>query len=56
MVHTTLKLEISCNREQSQACLGYAERSQFYAKIVQVRAEPSLPQALPCAANYMLHA
>ena len=28
MVHTTLKLEISCNREQSQACLGYAECSR----------------------------
>ena len=32
MVHTTLKSEISCNREQSQACLSYAESSRYCEK------------------------
>lgn len=32
MVHTTFNSEISCNREQSQACLSYAESSRYCEK------------------------
>ena len=32
MVHTTFNSEISCNREQRQACLSYAESSRYCEK------------------------
>ena len=34
---TTHSFERLCQREQSQACLSYAERSQSYAKILLLK-------------------